>query len=220
MEATLEKAEFIYVKTEKIYIPKFLRDRKIPKGLGMWGQVSVDVLDGKRLVERRVAPCRSFLRNTGLFMRNFLSVVTTANENLIDSTGVARNPRIISGALVFDTSTVVFTTGQMKFGSGTPTILSTDFDIQTPIASLPTATITTAIITENAAMNQWKHEGTSINSAVSPVTVNEIGLYAQIRDAIVPATGRQIMMLHDLTGAVIVGAGLTILGRYTITVSV
>jgi hypothetical protein len=194
---------------------------KKSKGLGVWCKFGISTLDEKgRILSHREGPSRSFVRNAGLIIRNILLVVSPVNEDLVDDTGVARKGRFISGLITSGAEPTVGAAGIMKFGSGVTPVASTDFNITTPIPALANATVTTAIITESASQDQWTHTGQSTNSSGITVTVQEVGLFAQLNDAFAAATLRTIMMLHDLSGAVPVANGITVQGVYTITVAV
>ena len=214
----------VFVPKSELDLPKELLARIKSRGLGVWAKAELEIMDAAgKVIDRRAAPSRSFLRNFGRFVRGFLSVVTTVNEDLSDDAGVAKKPRLVTGALSSNGGTfnrVVHTPGFIRFGSGTAAVLSTDFNVQTPIATLADATVTTTIIVEDATQSQWKYEGSSPNTGGS-VTVNEIAIFANLNRDTPSNQFFATAMLRDLISpGVVVGAGLTALGRYTITVAV
>ena len=223
----IETKEFssIYVAKAELDLPKELLARIKSKGLGIWARAEFEVRDGDRLMDRmRIAPSRSFLRNFGRMVRGFLSVVTTVNEDITDTSGVAQKPRLVQGTIAssgggFNRVTTA-TPGFIRFGSGTAAVLSTDFDVQTPIATLADATVTTTVVVEDATQSQWQWQGSSPNTG-GAVTVNEITMNCNFSKANVTNSGFAAAILRDLISpGVLVGAGLTALGRYTITVAV
>ena len=219
----LSKDGGIFVPSDRVALPKALAGRK-PKGWGIWANWGVDVLDSRGVLQdRKVGPCRSFLRNWGRLVRNHLLVDDTTNEDITDDTGVARQPRIIQGALASVGSgfrKVVRAAGIIKFGSGTTAVTSTDFNVETQIATFGDMTVTTTVITEDAVESEWKHEGSAANTSGGPVTINNMGLFAKLSRA--TTTGEfNAMGIYDIVSpGVVVADTLTALGRYTITVAV
>ena len=61
--------------------------------------------------------------------------------------------------------------------------------------------------------------GQITNTTGSSFTVQEMGLFPELNDASAVAN-RTTMMLRDLTGAVVVANGQTIIGTYTFTIAV
>ncbi|MEM3000659.1 MAG: hypothetical protein QXP41_00505 [Candidatus Nitrosocaldus sp.] len=173
------------------------------------------------IVDEREGKSRSFVRNFSRFVRNLLLVSATVNEDLADISGVARKAKIITGGITdANNPRVVGAVLQIRFGIGTAAVQSTDFELNTVNASLMPSNTNTTILTEDSVKSGWKIEGQSTNTSGSSLTVNEMALYAVIVDANASAN-RTIMMIRDLvTPGVVVANGLTILGRYTITVAV
>ncbi len=213
----------VYLAKAEMDLPKELLARIRSKGLGIWARAEFELRDGDRLVDQmRIAPSRSFLRNFGRFVRGMLSVVTTVNEDLADDAGVAQKPRIVTGALSSNGapfSRVTSAAGFIRFGSGTAAVLSTDFNVQTPIATLADATVTTTVLVEDGTQSQWKWEGSSPNTGGS-VTVNEIAMFCMLSKANANTSFSTAILRDLISPGVVVGAGLTALGRYTITVAV
>jgi hypothetical protein len=202
-----------------IVIPKHLEPKNKPKGYGIWARYDVEVYDGNKLIDVVGGPSRSFVRNVGRLIRNILLVTSTTNEDIIDSGGTARKPRIITGAITSGAESVIAAIGNIKFGNGTTAVNSAQFELTG--TQLGSGTVTTTQITENAAGSSWKHEASVVNVTGSPFTVNEMGLYTRLRRATLASQNDQCMLLRDLVSpGVVVADTLTILGRYTITVSV
>lgn len=221
----IEGKEFssIYVAKAELDLPKELLARIKSKGLGIWARAEFELRDGDRIVDQmRIAPSRSFLRNFGRFVRGMFSVVTTVNEDLTDDSGVAQKPRIVTGTLSSNSapfSRVTSSAGVIRFGSGVAAVLSTDFNVQTPIATLADATVTTTIVVEDATQSQWQWQGSSPNTG-GAVTVNEIAMLCNLSKATANSAFLTAILRDLISPGVLVGAGLTALGRYTITVAV
>ncbi len=216
-----------------------------PRAFGMWGRLELEWYDGKRLVDklekpidlrpalsgpmqrmigerlmRYGSPAHSFLQNYAKIIRGFIQGVSTVNESLTDSGGAARMARIVSGGLTAYNVPPVGAAGAIGFGSSAAALDSTQFERHGSI--LGNAPVTTTVIVENAVQDQWKHEGQVVNTTGGPFSVQEVGLYANLRDAVVGgAPIRQIMTMRDLVApAVVVADGLTVQGRYTFTAAV
>jgi len=216
-----------------------------PRAFGLWGRLELEWYDGKRLVDklekpidlrpalsgpmqkmigerlmRYGSPAHSFLQNYAKIIRGFIQGLSSTNESLTDSGGAAREARIVSGALTGDNVPPVGQAGDIGFGSSNAALDSTQFELQGII--LGKAPVTTTVIVENAVQDQWKHEGQVVNTTGGPFSVQEVGLYANLRDAVVGgAPIRQIMTMRDIVNpAVVVADGLTVQGRYTFTAAV
>jgi hypothetical protein len=109
--------------------------------------------------------------------------------------------------------------GFIRFGSGSAAVLSTDFNVQTPIATLADATVTTTVLVEDNVQSQWKYQGSSPNTGGS-VTVNEVAIFGNLNSGTADTFFAAAQLRDLISPGVVVGVGLTALGRYTITVAV
>lgn len=214
----------VYVAKADLDLPKELLARIRGRGLGVWAKAELEVVDSAgKILDRRAGPSRSFLRNFGRFIRGYLSVVTTVNEDITDQTGVAQKPRLITGALSANggglSRVINPSAGFIRFGSGTAAVLSTDFNVQTPIATLADAVVTTTILVEDNVQSQWQYQGSSPNTGGS-VTVNEVAIFGNLNSATANTFFAAAQLRDLISPGVVVGVGLTALGRYTITVAV
>lgn len=206
-----------------ILIPEHVRLTGSPAGLGIWARYEVELYgaDG-RLRDRRAGPSRSFLRNFGRFVRNFLLVAGTSNEELSNTSGQVVRLRIITGALAVETSgrrRVVVGTGKMRFGNGTAAIQSTDVNISGSL--LGDGAVTATVLQEDSVKSEWKLEGQVTNNTGTSFNVNEVALLAILSEALTAGQSHDVAMLRDLVSpAVPVANGLTVLGRYTFTIAV
>jgi len=215
-----------------------------PRAFGMWGRLELDILDGRRLVDKIVRaidlrpavagiqekvakllhtqgqPAHSYLQNYARLVRGFINGDSTVNESLTDSGGAARQARIVSGGLTADNVPPVGAAGDIGFGNSNAALDSTQFELQGII--LGKAPVTTTVIVENAVQSQWKHEGQVTNVSGVTFNVQEVALYANMRDAIVGgAPIRQIATMRDIVNPLVaVADGLTVQGRYTFTAAV
>lgn len=213
---------------------------------GMWGRLELEVWDGKKLKDlitiplkgaamagpkkcvdalaalaaKQGCPAHSFLQNYARLVRGFINGDSPVNESLTDSGGVARQARIVSGTLTGDNVPPVGAAGDIGFGNSNAALDSTQHELQGVI--LGKAAVVTTVIVEDATQSQWKHEGQVTNTTGGTFNVQEIGLYANMRDAIVGgAPVRQIMTMRDIVNPLVaVGDTLTVLGRYTFTVAI
>lgn len=211
-------------------IPASAWGKRKPHSFGLWGRLEVEVWDGSRLMDKLekpidmkrafAGPAHSFLQNYGRIVRGFIKGETSVNESLTDSSGVAREARIVSGGLTGDNVPPVGQAGDIGFGNSNAALDSTQHELQGTI--LGKSPVTTTIIVEDSTQSQWKHEGQVTNTTGGTFNVQEIGLYANLRDAIVAgAPIRQIMTMRDIVNPLVaVGDTLTVLGRYTFTAAV
>lgn len=189
-----------------------------PEGLGAWAKWELEILDGSKIVDKREGAAHSFVKNFGKLIRGMFDVRDTVNETLTDSSGVTFQPRIKSGpGITGDAQPVMAGSPGMKFGASAAALNANQINIQGAILVASASTIFTAIA-ETAVGTTFKCEASVLNTGGS-FTVEEIAIFINLRKAAVNV-GTEVMMLRDLTGSVIVGAGLTILGRYTFTLNV
>lgn len=216
-----------------------------PRSFGLWGRLELEVYDGKRLVEkvghaldlrpalagikeaveracvlRRGQPAHSFLQNYARMIRGFIQGFTNINDSLTDSGGAARQARIVTGSNEGSNVSPVGQAGDIGFGDSNAALDSTQFELQGII--LGKAAVTTTVIVEDATQAQWKHEGQVVNGTGGTFNVQEVGLYANMRDAVVAGGPiRQIMTMRDIVNPLVaVGDTLTVMGRYTFTAAI
>lgn len=190
-----------------------------PEGMGVWAKWEVEVRDGSRLLEKMEGPSHSFTKNFGKFIRNLFDVRDNVNETLVDNSGASYFPRVKSNPSCTggDVRTIA-AAAKIRFGNSTAALDSNQFDLQGTILSLTFGATTNSLIAEDSVKTEFKSEGQVTNTTGGPFTVQEMGLYSQVNNE--PAVSKDTLMLRDLTGAVVVADGLTILGRWTFTLAV
>lgn len=203
----------------KLVLPKNAGKLAGPEGLGLWAKWELELRDGEKILDKREGAAHSFVKNWGKLIRGMFDVTDNTNETLTDSSGVTFSPRIKSGSgIASDGAPIIFSVGSMKFGNSNAALSAAQTELQGSILSAATAAIVFTAITEDSTKTQFKCEGSVLNTGGS-FTVEEIGLYVNLRRASVNSNA-QTLMLRDLTGSVVVAGGLTILGRYTFTLAV
>lgn len=203
----------------KLILPKNAGKLAGPEGLGVWAKWEVEVRDGARLLEKREGPSHSFVKNFGKFIRGMFEHVSDVNEVLTELGGAGFSVREKSNSfLAGNDDPPISSAAKIRFGTSAAALNSNQFHLQGTILSLTFGTVTTSLIVEDNVQTQFKSEGQVTNSTGGPVTVNEMGLYMQMRSE--ANVSRDTLALRDLTGPIIVADGLTILGRWTFTLAV
>lgn len=204
---------------QKLILPERAGKLSGPEGLGMWAKWEVEIRDGDRLLEKREGPSHSFVKNFGKMMRGLFNQPDDVNESLTEFGGVGYPVREKSNAACTgNDQPMVPAAAKIRFGDSLTALSSNQFNLQGTILSLTFGAVTTSLIVEDNVQTQFKSEGQVTNSTGGPFTVREMGLYSQVNSE--TNVVQDTLMLRDLTGAVVVADGLTILGRWTFTLAV
>jgi hypothetical protein len=188
-----------------------------PDGNGIYAKWELEVRDGDKVVDRREGAVHSFVKNFGRSFLAMFDLATNVNPTLTDRTGASFQPRFKSTqSITFDTLAVFGGVPQIGFANSAAALDSNQFELQGTILT-GLANATQSLIVEDNVQTQFKVEG-QVSNAGGSFTVEEMGLYAIYRDY--AGTLRTTLTLRDLTGSVVVGTGLTILGRWTFTLAV
>jgi len=206
-----------------------------PVGAGIFAKFAVQVLDkaGKaapfrhpktgKMVRKIEGPSHSFTRNLGLYMLAMyqnLDSALNANPTLTDDTGASFVARMVSGATLGGTIAMFTGVPKIKFGNSSAALLTTQFNLQGVLLGPTTeaATVTTLVV-EDTVQTIFTVVGQITNGTGGAFTVQEMGLFPEMNDS-AAATNKTTMFLRDLTGAVVVNNGQTIIGTYTFTIAV
>ena len=205
-----------------------------PAGMGVFAKTGIQIknADGSiasfkhpvtgKMVEQLESPCHSFTRQFGLWVRNMFSNAGSSlnvNETLTDDTGATFLTRIKGGSL---SSNVACVTGlaKIKFGNSSAALSTTQTNLQgTLLGPTTEAAVTVTLTIEDSTNTIFTTVGQITNGTGGTFTVQEMGLFSELNDS-TAGTNRTTMMLRDLTGAVVVNNGQTIIGTWTFTVAV
>jgi len=204
---------------KRLILPKDAGRLSGPEGMGVWAKWEIEIRDGSRLLDKREGPSHSFTKNFGKFIRNLFDIRDEVNESLVQLSGASYFPRIKSNpACSGGDVRAIAAAARIRFGNSSAALDSNQFDLQGTILSLTFGATTNSLISEDAVKTEFKSEGQVTNSTGGSFTVQEMGLYSQVNNE--PGVSQDTLMLRDLTGAVVVADGLTILGRWTFTLAV
>lgn len=217
--------------------PRRVKGKTIPAtpvGGGIFAKYAVQVLDkaGKavpfrhpktgKMVRKIEGPSHSFTRNLGLYIlamyQNFDSALNQ-NPTLTDDTGASFVARMISAGLTGNFS--MFTgVPKIKFGNSSAALSTTQFNLQGVLLGPTTEAATTpALVVEDTVQTIFTVTGQITNGSGGSFTVQEMGLFPEMNDSAGTAN-KTTMFLRDLTGAIVVNNGQTIIGTYTFTIAV
>lgn len=205
----------------RLILPKdFDKPLRSPEGLGVWAKWGVELRDGDRLLDKREGPSHSFTKQFGKFIRGMFNHVDDVNETLTERGGASYLCRIKNSAGITPSanSPIMSAASRIRFGASSAALDSNQFDLQGAILSSTFGAGTVTLIVEDGVNTQFKVEATVVNTTGSPFTVEEMGLYAQVRSE--GNVQEDTMFLRDLTGSIVVANTLTILGRWTFTIAV
>jgi hypothetical protein len=205
----------------------------IPAGMGVFAKFVVQVLNEKgnpvlfrspvtgRMVKKLEGPCHSFVRNFGLFQRGYMQNLDSAlnvNETVTDSAGspfVLRLKGGTSGSIA-----QISALAHIKFGNSSAALDSTQTNLQGTLLGPTTfGSVTVTLVQENTVSTIFTVAGQVTNGTGGSFTVQEMGLFGQF-GASDGTANHDCMILRDLTGAVVVANGQTIIGTYTFTIAV
>jgi len=205
-----------------------------PAGMGVFAKFAIQVLDknGKavafrhpvtgKMVKKMERPVHSFNRNFGFWIRGFLQNVDSAlnlNETLTDDAGASFLCRLKSG-LTSGSQSILTGAAKIKFGNSNAALLTTQFNLQgTLLGAVTEAAVVTALVVEDSVQTIFTCTGQITNTTGGSFTVQEMGLFPELNGS-TGTTNNTTMMLRDLTGAVVVNNGQTIIGTYTFTIAV
>lgn len=207
----------------------------VPAGMGVFAKFNINVIDenGKKvkfrhpttgkMIKTLEGPSHSFTRNFGQMIRGFLQNLDTAlntNETLTDDTGASFLCRLKGNAGATGTVAIITGAAKIKFGNSSTALSTTQTNLQGTLLGLTTeAAVTVTLTTEDSTNTIFTVTGQITNTTGSGFTVQEMGLFCELNDN-TGATNKTTMVLRDLTGAVSVSAGQTIIGTYTFTIAV
>lgn len=206
-----------------------------PVGMGIFAKYAVQVLDkagkvvpithpmtGKR-VKKVEGPSHSFTRQIGLLLMSMFQNLDSAlnqNPTLTDDTGASFIARMISGSLAGGNIAMFTGVPKIKFGNSSAALASTQVNLQGTLLGPTTEAVTTnALTVEDTVQTIFTVTGQITNGTGGSFTVQEMGLFPELNNAS-NGTNNTTMFLRDLTGAVVVANGQTIIGTYTFTIAV
>jgi hypothetical protein len=175
-----------------------------------------------KMVRKLESPCHSFTRNFGFWIRGMFQndgATLNVNETLTDDAGNSFTCRIKATGLN-GSNTSVSGLAKMKFGNSNAALSTTQTNLQgTLLGPTTEATVVVTLTVEDSTNTIFTVVGQITNGTGGSFTVQEMGLFSELTDS-TPTTNRTTMMLRDLTGAVVVNNGQTIIGTYTFTIAV
>ena len=206
-----------------------------PVGAGIFAKYAVQILDkaGKavpfrhpksgKMVRKIEGPSHSFTRNLGLYIlamyQNFDSALNQ-NPTLTDDTGASFVARMISAAALSGSFSLFTGVPKIKFGNSSAALSTTQFNLQGVLLGPTTEAATTPLlIVEDTVQTIFTVTGQITNGSGGAFTVQEMGLVPEMNDSAGTAN-KTTMFLRDLTGAIVVNNGQTIIGTYTFTIAV
>jgi hypothetical protein len=204
-----------------------------PAGQGVFAKFVVQVLDkaGKpvlfrhpvtgRMVKKLERPCHSFVRNFGLFQRGYmqnLDATLNQNETVTDSAGAPFVVKLKGNGVATNAS--ISALAHIKFGASNAALDSAQINLQGVLLGPTTfGIVTVTLVQENTVSTIFTVAGQVTNGTGGVFTVQEMGLFGQL-GAQDGTANHDTMLLRDLTGAVVVNNGQTIIGTYTFTIAV
>ena len=205
----------------------------IPAGMGVFAKFVVQVLNEKgnpvlfrnpatgKMVKKIEGPCHSFVRNFGIFQRGYMQNLDSAlnvNETLTDSSGSPFLIKLKGGGV--SNAATISALAHIKFGNSNAALDSSQINLQGTLLGPTTfGSVTVTLVQENTVSTIFTVSGQVTNGTGGTFTVQEMGLFGQFT-ATDGSGGHDTMILRDLTGAVIVNNGQTIIGTYTFTIAV
>jgi hypothetical protein len=216
------------MKTELKTKHELVKEKKIitptPSG-GIWAKWGIQVIDPSKniIIAQKEAPAHSLVRNFGIFIRAMFDTpdgaVAPFNPDVTDITSVSRTIRVKSDSLHTSNVPVIGGSGTVRFGDSAVAEDSAQVNLQgTPMGSSPSGVLTETAISESTTGTTFTVQGQVVNDTGGLFTIEEIVILTRMNDT--SATTRDVMILRDLTGPVAVADGLTVLGRYTITINI
>lgn len=197
----------------------------------LWVKCAFDVYEGGRIERdeklglinvggKKVAghenAAKSFMRNWSRFIREMFFVPSNLAAQFIDDGGVARALPVQSDAPNGGGDGVTAAAADFAFGNSSAAVDATHFNLQGLILG-PTPGITPTVLQEDAAGRVFKVEASILNSGAL-FNVNEVGLFAHLREQQLGGQNRRTMLMRDILGSTVpVANGQTALGRYTFT---
>lgn len=174
-----------------------------------------------KMVKLHEAPCHSFNRNWGFFMRGFMQNLDSAlnvNETLTDDNGSTFLARL-KGNLTGSTK-IISALAKIKFGNSNAALVTTQTNLQGVLLGPTTeAACVVTLVVEDTVNTIFTVVGQITNGTGGVFTVQEMGLFPELTSQL-NVQNNTTMMLRDLTGAVNVNNGQTIIGTYTFTIAV
>lgn len=186
---------------------------------GVLARFEFDVTDPDgNIIAKQSGPSYSFLRNFGRFMRQVFLCVSNTNDQVVDTSGVARFMSVMDNTT--GNEAPISTTGQFRFGSSSAAVASDQFDVQTFLSGAQTTTVSASNITETGSVMSFQIDGSIQNTSGGNWAVTEMVLCANIKDGGTFGVTRQVAMLRDTFTLVNVPDLSTANGHYIISVPI
>lgn len=173
--------------------------------------------DGK-VIARQAGPSYSFLRNFGRMMRQIFIVTTNTNDQVTDTSGIARTMSVMDPNT--GSEAPIASAGQYRFGSSSAAVASDQFDVQTFLTGAQTTTVSVSGVTETGSHIQFQVDGSIQNTSGGNWAVREMVLCANIHDGSTLGVTRQVAMLRDVFTLTNVPDLSTANGHYIINVPI
>lgn len=184
---------------------------------GVLAKYEFDVTDENgNIISKQAGPSHSFLRNFGRFMRQIFLCVSNTNDQVTDTSGIARFIAVMDNG---NTESVISSAGQFRFGSSSAAVASDQFDCQAFLAGAQTASVAISNVIETGSQLQFQVDGSIQNTSGGNWAVTEMVLCANIHTDVI-STPRQVAMLRDIFSVVNVPNLSTANGHYIINIPV
>ena len=175
-----------------------------------------------KMVRKLEQPCHSFTRQFGFWIRGMFQnagATLNVNETLTDDTGATFLVRQKSSGLS-GSAPMVSTLAKIKFGNSSAALSTTQTNLQGTLLGPTTEAATVVTLTvEDTTNTIFTVVGQITNGTGGSFTVQEMGLFPELNND-GNVGNKTTMFLRDLTGAVVVNNGQTIIGTYTFTIAV
>jgi hypothetical protein len=186
---------------------------------GVLARFEFDVTDPDgNIIAKQSGPSYSFLRNFGRFMRQIFLCVSNTNDQVTDTSGIARFMSVMDAGT--GNEATISAPGQFRFGSSSAAVASDQFDVQTFLSGAQTTTVSVSNITETGSVISFQINGSIQNTSGGNWAVTEMVLCANIHDGSTVGVTRQVAMLRDIFTLVNVPNLSTANGHYIISVPI
>jgi len=206
----------------------------VPKGMGVFAKIAIQIKDRNgrivpfrspktgKMVRKLEAPCHSFNRQFGFFTRGYMQNLDSSlntNETLTDDTGATFQTREKGSGLTAATR-IISALAKIKFGNSSAALSTTQTNLQGILLGPTTeASVAVTLVVEDSVNTIFTVVGQITNGTGGTFTVQEMGLFPELQSQ-ANVANNTTMFLRDLTGAVPVNNGQTIIGTYTFTIAV
>lgn len=194
-------------------------ERSSNKMSGVLARYEFDVTDENgNVISKQAGPSYSFLRNFGRFMRQIFLCITNTNDQVTDTSGVARFISVMDAGT--GNEAPIAAVGQFRFGSSSAAVLSDQFDVQTFLSGAQTPTVSISNIIETGSQLQFQVDGSIQNTSGGNWAITEMVLCANVHDGSTIGVTRQVAMLRDIFSVVNVPNLSTANGHYIINIPI